>query len=361
MPERLHAEMSPSSFPQWDKCICYKSGKVGQAANQGTYEHEVLEKLMNGAAIGEVDEVTIDKVKWAYETVMSDMSLLNVKPEEVSIEERVSIMDTSFEELTFGTLDVAFRDYVYDYKSGQIRSYWGQMAVYALGKMQAKNLDKINVVILYGRFKRKESYVIERAEAEDFVFGMIEKLRSEDKKPTKNDYCGWCTKKNTCPEIIGPVKSVASKMPEKTKITARRLNDLMKKPFEKMDGQQISELMPVADAVREWADSVLETARSLLDSGKPVPGWKLNSKPGNLYIKDAFEVSQLLPEVTPAEFIKACSPSLPKLAKAFREAHEGTFTSDKAAREKLEEVIAPMLARKSDSVSMVKDNAQNKP
>ena len=351
-----HAEHSPSKFPQYEKCLCFESAPVGAAAKQGSYEHEVLENFMKGRTIGDVDDATIDKVQWAYETVLSDVTRLKVQATEVQIEQRVGITDENFEEVTFGTLDISFRDYLYDYKSGQMRNYWGQMAVYALGMMQAKNLKKVNVVILYGRFKKRDEYVIELAEAEEYVFGLITALKGGDLVPKKNDYCGWCQKKTSCPEIIGPVKAVLKKL-DIPDISPRRLRDLLSKSRDKLKPGMISELMPVAEAVQSWADAIIGKCREYLDAEQDVPGWKLQSKNGAKFINDVSKARELL-GIDAENFINACTVSLPKLSKLYR-SYDAELKSDAAARIAVESKIETVLAQKKASISMVKDDAKN--
>ena len=357
MGDLLHARLSPSSFPQWEKCPSYESGPVGKAAIQGSYEHEILEKLMKGEPTGDVDEATIDKVQWAYETVLADATRLGVQSDEVSVEERVSIMDENFEEVTFGTGDIAFRDYLYDYKSGMMRNYWGQMAVYALGMMQAKNLDKINVIILYGRFKKMDTYVIERQEAEEYVFSMIKILNSPDKKPKKCDYCKWCVKQTSCPEVVAPLKAVVKVVEHD--LAPRRLRDLLNKPLDKMKPSQVAELMPVALAVEGWAEAIRNKCREFLDSEKEVEGWKLQSKRGSVYIKNVGDCMKILEEIDMEDFANCCTVSMPKLVKQFRKDSKDEFKSDVVAKGALIGRIETVLAQKKDSVSMVKVYAKN--
>ena len=73
-----HAELSPSKFVQWDLCPCFESGPVGDAAIQGTLEHEVLEAMLRGEEPPEHDEETAEKVVWAYEYILEEANRLGV-------------------------------------------------------------------------------------------------------------------------------------------------------------------------------------------------------------------------------------------------------------------------------------------
>ena len=164
-----HAERGPSKYPQYEQCPCFETGPVGAAAKQGTYEHEVLEKMLNGESI-QTDDATLDKVGWAYEFVLEMAKNYGVSAKDLQIEEEVHIVDADMNEITYGTLDIAFLEFIFDYKSGEIRNYKPQMACYALGQMQARGLKKVTIFELYGRYKKPVEYELTMEEA--LVYGI---------------------------------------------------------------------------------------------------------------------------------------------------------------------------------------------
>lgn len=350
--ERKHAKFSPSKFPQWEKCACFESGPVGPAAKKGTFEHDVLENLFLQNPVGKVDDVVFEKVQWAYEEILSIARECDAGIFDLCIEEKVSVMDDEMNEVTFGYLDVAFKDRIVDYKSGEIRSYWGQMAVYALAKMQAKGLERVQAIEVYGKYKETVPYWIERKVAEDYVKGIIERVNDENKKPVKNDYCGWCLKKAGCEEWTGKVKTVLKSVG----VTTKEMSVLAKKSLLDLTPADMSLLMPLADAVAKWSKNVKDFVKGEMLTGTQVPGYYVKKAPGNPKITDtamAMELSGLKKD----QFISCCTASLPALAKMIQTVEGGKA---KEARLVIENRLAKVIETGEDKISIVASD-ENKP
>lgn len=87
------------------------------------------------------------------------------------------------------------------------------------------------------------------------------KLAQTPDAPIKDgSHCRWCAAKPTCPLKTGEVERV-----QKIAIQA-------------IDKTKLSEYLVVADALEDWIKDVRALAHQILDSGAPVPGFKLVSK-----------------------------------------------------------------------------------
>lgn len=201
---RHHPTKSPSSFPAFLCCPCYKSSGGGRAAVKGTLQHEILSAILldkdipNNGTKGK----GLDDVLWAAKQVklIIQQEAHNEYNIPLEIEKEISVYDRAFEEITFGSLDVGFKDIIIDYKSGMKRNYFPQMACYALGWMQKYNLKTVKVVEVYGKSRDVIVYNVSRQEAEDTVYAISDSIDDPNKTPQGNEYCSWCSKKPYCAE-----------------------------------------------------------------------------------------------------------------------------------------------------------------
>ena len=150
-----HKTLSPSKFPALLKCACYEAGEVGEAAERGTAQHAVLAASLSGKLFPSM--LTIEEeeaVVWAEAQIGALIPGLKL------IEEKLVILDDDCTELTFGTADAMSENgrVLIDYKSGLVRNYKPQMAVYAFGAIQRFGIDSVHVVELYGRTKEVIEY-----------------------------------------------------------------------------------------------------------------------------------------------------------------------------------------------------------
>jgi CRISPR/Cas system-associated exonuclease Cas4 (RecB family) len=347
MPANRHAEVSPSSFPQLELCSCFETGEVGEAAEKGTYEHDVLEKMMRGQPIEGVEEDVLEKVTWAYEFATEMAKRYEVPVDKIEIEKEVHVVDENMNEITFGTIDIGFQGFIFDYKSGEIRNYKPQMACYALGQMQAKGLRVVHVFELYGRYKKAVDYEINIDEAQSIVNTIYWAAKGKDKKPTKNNYCNWCRFRTSCPEITGDVKKVGAALPD-TPLTAKKLGQLIKKPVTELKPAELEKLMPFVETVESWAGAVKDHLIKVIQSGKEIAGYKMKEKIGNQFIKDHAEAIKLS-GLDDAELKEFMTVSVTALTKALAKKDKIT---QKAAKEEIQMRLMPVLDRKASSYSL---------
>jgi hypothetical protein len=347
MPATRHAEISPSSFPQLELCSCFETGEVGEAAKKGTYEHEVLEKMLRGQPVEGVEDDVLEKVTWAYEFVTEMAKRYEVSPGKIEIEKEVHVVDENMNEITFGTIDIGFLEFIFDYKSGEIRNYKPQMACYALGQMQAKNLRTVHVFELYGRYKKAVDYEINIDEASGIVNSIYWAAKDQKKKPKKNSYCKWCRFGTSCPEITGDVKKVVASLPD-TPLTATMLGKLVKKPVTDLKPAELEKLMPFVETVESWAGAVKDHLKKVIESGEKIAGYKMKEKIGSQFIKDHAEAIKLS-GMDEADLKEYMTISVTNLSKAL--AKKDGITQ-KAAKEEIQMRLMPVLDRKKSSFSL---------
>ena len=71
-----------------------------------------------------------------------------------------------------------------------------QFAVYALGLMDKTHETSCRIIILYCDLQVIDDYTITMEEAEQIVFGIVDRFREKDIiEPTENEYCAWCRKR----------------------------------------------------------------------------------------------------------------------------------------------------------------------
>lgn len=355
MAQNRHAELSPSKFPAWEKCPCFESGEVGEAANKGTIEHNVLEAMMLGKQPEEkLSDEDLEKVTWAYEYVTEMAKRHEVKPAEIQVEEEVHVVDEEMNEITYGTLDIAFRDVIFDYKSGQMRDYSGQMKCYALGRMQARNLNKVWAIILYGRFKKADPIELTMQECLDYVKTMKERIEDPEKKPAKCQYCSWCKHKN-CPEVTKDVMTVGKA--GMSKQMAQRLNKLVKKPIDDLTPVEMNTLMPLAEAVGGWSEAMKGHCKSMLWSGKELENYQLKTKKGSLTINDQAKAKKLC-GLSEKEYLAACNTTPTKLATALRASKDSKKMTVKEAKAEMYERLDSVTFSTPDTKSLERKEAK---
>lgn len=88
----------------------------------------------------------------------------------------------------------------------------------------------------------------------------VELAEKPDAPVEAGDWCRWCAAKPICPVVTGAIDRA------------------MAAALDEVDTETLGALMAKADLAREWATSVEQLARQVLDSGRPVPGYKLVAK-----------------------------------------------------------------------------------
>ena len=214
---RHHPTLPPSSFPALAECPQCKSGSApGDAAIRGTRIGATVEQFLQGRAVDEAyspEELRykypaeLEEIEWTVMTLRSLYDFPDLAPDHFEIEREIPLLDDSFQEVTFGTLDYYAGGHLSDLKTGEKRDYRRQMAVLSVGLMDRDGLDRMRVSILWSKFREVQTWEWTRAEAEELIWPVVESQRRGD--PARpNSYCSWCSKRETCAARVEAVNSL---------------------------------------------------------------------------------------------------------------------------------------------------------
>ena len=346
-----HKTLPPSSFPMLELCPYYKSGEVGEAAHRGALQHEYLECLLRAQEnpndktkeLG-LSQDEIEAVDWAYDYILTAVNEAGGNRSEIKIEQKVTICDNELEEITFGHIDAAFRSIIFDYKSGQDHGYAAQMNTYALGYMQENNLPYMDAVELYGRTQTPKITRVILEDAEIRFADTLGQVMDPDKKPERNRFCKWCEKGTTCPAIINPVVTVAKAISQEDS-PVEKLSRLAGLPVKEVKPEDFSFLIPAAEIIGAWCESIKAQAKVHLVKGETIPGYKLKETAGRTSISDTKKARELM-NIPLDEFIACCSTSMTKLVPVWA---KKTGLKKTAAKKELEAKFKDILKRGAPS------------
>ena len=307
-----HPTLPPSAAPAIMKCPCYQPGKGGKAADKGTQQHDYLKALLSGnpdrsMVLGlEADEV--EGVEWAFDYCIAKIKENN-STEKPLIEERVTVFNDDFEDVSFGRLDFYHAGVLIDYKSGEVRDYDAQMAFYSLAMMQSTGLKQITAIALYGRYKKAIVTIHSLDAAQAVVDEVVKRRTAPGRQPAPCDYCGWCAANLTCPALNKTALAVATGYQPPT------FTDWHSSNIE--DPTTMAQMLTVANIVADWCESVKSHAKAMVvEQGKQIPGFELKSRSGARGVADlqkAFEQLELPANV----FLPCCTTTVAKLESAY--------------------------------------------
>jgi len=124
-----------------------------------------------------------------------------------------------------------------------------------------EDIDEVEIIIVQPPEVKRWTTSVERIKQFEIELARAVKLAQTSDAPIKDgSHCRWCAAKPTCPLKTGEVERV-----QKIAIQA-------------IDKTKLSEYLVVADALEDWIKDVRALAHQILDSGAPVPGFKLVSK-----------------------------------------------------------------------------------
>ncbi|MCD7888451.1 MAG: hypothetical protein LUG23_00750, partial [Oscillospiraceae bacterium] len=210
---RIHSEISPSSLNCMRLCSCFRGGLSSDAADTGERIHEYFASLIKGESLPvDADPDEVEQAEWAVNTLNNFMGQADRHVEE----QLYLIDDDTFEEIMWGYADVfgmtprATGDVMIlaDLKTGDPRDCTAQMAAYARMLCQKYDCQRVEVHILYSRYKKDETYTLNLGDTE-VIFDIIKNASREDRQPSFCEYCGWCSLQSTCPQTQAIVTAVA--------------------------------------------------------------------------------------------------------------------------------------------------------
>lgn len=329
---KAHAQFSASQSSQWLNCAgvtgmkaLVPKEKSGDAANEGTAAHELLEICLTqgldayemidrtvtinidegGTKDYIVDEDMADAVQVCIDVVQS---YLEKYPHAgMKVEQKVDISEFCGEEM-FGTVDVRISVpfdilIVIDYKHGRgVPVYIDgntQLRYYGIGAAAEDDFEfeKVELVIVQPRCPQIEdiqSEVLSIAELKSWIPRFKSGRKTAEKaaeeiikagKPIKEhlkagSWCKFCPAQHICPAKYDQMIEVAQ-------MEFSEEEELMDLPDPKdlpMDEWQ--KVLEHGDAVKKYIDAVHSHVHNLMETGLEVPGFKLVSKKSNAKFKD---------------------------------------------------------------------------
>jgi hypothetical protein len=180
-----------------------------------------------------------------------------------------------------GTADVLCTAgaWVGDLKTGQMRSYYEQMAAYALACMDREFADEWTAHVLYCDHKQVASYRFTWSEAKRVVDRIIAEVNDKNAQPRGCDYCGWCKHADRCPARVEDATSAIELIGSEAKSISSICRDIL------ADSGRLSAFLRKWRLVeKEIAEPIFEAAKAKLDAEPDsIPGWKLTSVSGREY------------------------------------------------------------------------------
>ena len=189
----------------------------------------------------------------------------------------------------------------FDFKTGQVYDYEAQAAAYSYGNMEREFADEWTFHLLFTDQKLVVTHHFSLLEAKAIVERILAKATDPNKKPESCQYCGWCAKKSTCVEVVGPVTETQALVASEVSI------DTIKAEIS-ADPARLGAFLKKANVFkRELWDWAKDEAKRQIEAGTPVDGFRM------VKVKDS---ETFLVEVV-AEAAQATQATYLELAKLF--------------------------------------------
>lgn len=344
-PEGEHHPLGPSALKYIEICPSYRSSNESSpAAEEGTLLHLACE-TNDLSSLTEDQSKLVDTVL-KYMKKVRDGSTFVLKERKVSIELNVG-------DVLFGSIDelIVFKDEkradVCDYKFGrnpiEEANVNPQTLAYAIGTFQLfPYLESITVHFIIPRRDELLRHTFTR----DDLPSMINRIkliveRAHLDPPMYNpntEGCGWCGNRARCPALADKLLPIAKKYSSSVDDFEIALLDKMD-PALIDDPAIIGKMKSVAQIVDKWGDAVNKRALQMaVEEGTEIPGYNLHFRAASAKIKDTQGAyDSLSNDLTPDEFMSACSVSVPALTKAVKE--KLPHGEKGKARSKVEQVL----------------------
>ena len=303
-----HHPHGPSTLPKLAKCIHFLGGKTaGEAASRGTLLHEEIADCLTTFSKPKDPSAKrgVDRAKKLIQDIRG-------------IEEKFTLLDDCFDELTFGTIDVwGYTDgnlIVADFKSGAMiggaESYLEQLAAYSLMVMEKEYEQECQVAIIPIDDESTEYHLAKFTleEAKNIVLPIFERIAKGDEPPQENDGCNWCARRESCPVWVQPAEkalTLVDALP--TTITREWIEEspqnagLALAAFKKLEG--IFDDLDVKGRIK-----------TALEQGEKVPGWKIQNRKGSQSVESVekvlIEVVKKMGTAKAASFLKVDAKAL---------------------------------------------------
>lgn len=298
----------PSSLPMLAQCPRWlpDQWKGADDKDAGKLRHEYLRVLLDAWSAediaGRVSPEDAAAVEWAADYIKCHAP---TSDHPLRLEHHVNPLDTEFKPLFNwgGTLDAACGNHLFDFKWRE-RDYGAQMAAYALDMFQEHGWQEVKVHLLFGEPKKAQVFTLTEEGAERLVFGIVAKAQDPQAQPTPCDYCGWCSRRLTCPALVSVAEKVAVGYSDLDKVKNWH-------PSAMETGEELGIALWVWRTIlKKWGESVEYHALDALQKkGLTIAGFEAKPKSGRKYIADVAQAFALagLPQ---SEFLAGCQVRL---------------------------------------------------
>ena len=270
----MSATIRHSSLPKLAQCAKYESNPVaGPAAERGTRLDAAFRAFLMGQPVPvELSTEEQESVMWAVDTVRDLADGGEIIADEVNLKVKTPGLDH------IGTEDARCEDEAisFDLKTGQIRSYYEQMAAYALGNMDRSFNETWTCCLLFCDQREFTRIEFNYATAKAVVDGVLEAVNDPNAQPTPCEYCNWCKKADTCPARTGPVVetlAVVESQPTGASLEALKAGLLA-------DPERLGAFLTTNAIFEDFVDDLKIKAKALMETGVVVPGWKIQKEAG---------------------------------------------------------------------------------
>ena len=254
-------------------------------ADEGTLLHNVIAEIVMSdehpeSFLGTTynDQVlTLDLIDNKLVPALAALDVIDPNKEmEIEAETRVGFGDLL--PGVFGSTDligrIGSRAVVLDWKFGdgvavEVEENY-QLMFYAAAAMRTeetkwafKDVEEIEMVIVQPpQVKRWVTTPARIAQFEKDLVKAVKLAQQPNAELKVGDHCRWCAAKPICPQMTGAVDRA------------------LKTQVEAIDVQTLGSYLANADILEEWIKDLRALAHQILDSGAPVPGYKLVAKRG---------------------------------------------------------------------------------
>jgi hypothetical protein len=342
-----HHPYGPSSLARVVACpgsVVLSAGMADIPTDYADEGHE-LHAIVAGLALPPVD-LSAEHAE-LVQACRDELSRYDA-PAGILHEQRLSLLDIDFNEVSFGTADVLIPradDLVLvDWKFGRgtiepAESNW-QMQAYAAMALQASGKARCQVVLYQPRLRRRTDAVYGR----DIITGVQDAIHVAKYQNEKSlylcygEHCKYCRAKPTCMEYQRKVMPVVGQSTQAV-----------------TDPVTIADWLEKASAVVKWAENVKHRARQMMIEEKvEVPGWGLANKQGKRQIADAQAAYQrLVATIGHEAFMEAVKLDIATLEDTYarkRKAEAGVTLV--AAKRELAEVLDGIMERSGDTLEL---------
>jgi hypothetical protein len=271
----MSATIRHSSLPKLAQCAKYESNPVaGPAAERGTRLDAAFRAFLMGEPVPvELSTEEQENVMWAVDTVRDLADGGEIIADEAKLKVKTPGLDH------IGTEDARCENEAmsFDLKTGQIRSYYEQMAAYALGNMERTFGEHWTCCLLFCDQREFTRIEFSYATAKAVVDGVLEAVNDPNAQPTPCEYCNWCKKADTCRARTTPVVETLAVV-ETPGVSLEALKAQIV-----ADPERLGKFLQAAALFSDFYDEVKTAAKVDMEAGVEIPGWKLQRQSGLEY------------------------------------------------------------------------------